>query len=301
MKRTLLNVALAVALPAIVQANPGDDFHEMYFSHSNPTLTPQEKAGVKIGREWQAASATGIKPVSGENGAVQYLFGESQPSIVCAVMQVCDVELQAGEQVNGIHLGDSVRWQVEPSITGYGPSEVQHVIIKPRDVGLDTSLVVTTNRRTYHIRLRSHKTEFMPRVSFAYPEDAQAKWDAMRAQQIKEHEEATIPETKEYLGDLHFNYDIDGDGPWKPVRVYNDGKKTIIEMPPSMKQTEAPTLLVLRGKDSVLPWGSKEEGVLVNYRVQNDRYIVDSVFDKAILIAGVGSDQERVTITREGK
>jgi type IV secretion system protein VirB9 len=302
MKKTLLSAALTLAFPLLVQAgNPGDDFHELYFSHDNPVLTPQEKEGVKIGRQWQAASATGIKPVMGDNGAVQFLFGDSQPSIVCAVMQVCDVELQAGEQVNGVHLGDSVRWQVEPSITGYGVSEVQHLIIKPRDVGLDTSLVATTNRRTYHFRLRSHKTEFMPRVSFVYPEDAQAKWDAIREREVKERERDTIPETREYLGNLDFNYNIDGDGPWKPVRVYNDGTKTVIEMPSTMRQTEAPTLLVLRGKNSVMPWGSKAEEVLVNYRVQNDRYIVDSVFDKAILIAGVGSDQEKVTIERGGK
>ena len=44
--------------------------------------------------------------------------------------------------------------------------------------------------------------------------------------------------------------------------------------------------------------GADAETVMVNYRVQGDRYIVDTVFDKAILIAGVGSSQDRVTITR---
>jgi len=32
--------------------------------------------------------------------------------------------------------------------------------------------------------------------------------------------------------------------------------------------------------------------------LQGDRYIVDTVFDKAILIAGVDGNQSRVTITR---
>ncbi|MFU8797903.1 MAG: P-type conjugative transfer protein TrbG, partial [Gammaproteobacteria bacterium] len=40
------------------------------------------------------------------------------------------------------------------------------------------------------------------------------------------------------------------------------------------------------------------ETVMVNYRVQGDRYIVDTIFDKAILIAGVGSNQDRITIQR---
>ena len=64
--------------------------------------------------------------------------------------------------------------------------------------------------------------------------------------------------------------------------------KTIIQMPPKMKQTEAPSLLVLNG----------DQEVMVNYRLQGDRFIVDQLFDKAILIAGVGSKQTKITITR---
>jgi type IV secretion system protein VirB9 len=63
-----------------------------------------------------------------------------------------------------------------------------------------------------------------------------------------------------------------------------------------MAQTEAPTLLVVR-KDG--GWFSDAEMVMVNYRVQGDRYIVDTVFDKALLVAGVGGNQDRITITRE--
>jgi type IV secretion system protein VirB9 len=37
---------------------------------------------------------------------------------------------------------------------------------------------------------------------------------------------------------------------------------------------------------------------MVNYRIQGDRYIVDTIFDKAILIAGVGGSQDKVTIVK---
>ena len=282
-------------MPVLVLAAPGDNLADLYFSTQNPTLTPQEKAAIAIAQKWQAASATGIKPVSGTDGSIRYLFGAQEPSIVCAVLQVCDVELQAGEQVNSIHLGDTARWTVEPAITGSGPAEIQHLIIKPMDVGLETSLIVTTNRRTYHFRLRSHRTQFMPRVAFTYTEDARVKWDALKTREGKEKQERTIPQTGEYLGDLNFAYSVDGTVAWKPVRVYNDGQKTIIQMPAAMAQTEAPTLLVVR-KDGGL--FTDDETVLVNYRIQGDRYIVDTIFDKALLIAGVGSGQDRVVITR---
>ena len=291
---TALLLASATSI-ATAQGAADRNLADAYFSTNNPILTPQEKAAVAIAKRWRDASGTGMKPVAGPDGSIRFLFGAQQPSIVCAVLQVCDVELQAGEQVNSIQLGDTARWTIEPAISGAGTSEVQHLIIKPMDVGLETSLVVTTNRRTYHLRLRSHRTEFMPRVAFTYTEEALAKWDAIRTRESRERQERTIAQTGEYLGNLSFAYEVSGAASWKPVRVYNDGTKTIIQMPAAMAQTEAPALLVVRKDGSLF---SDAETVLVNYRVQGDRYIVDTVFDKAILIAGVGSSQDRVTITR---
>jgi P-type conjugative transfer protein TrbG len=295
-KQIIANIlAAAMAVSEPVLAAPDDDLADKYFSKNNPTLTAQEKAAIAIAKRWEAGASTGLNPVPGSNGAIHFLYGAQQPSIVCAVLQVCDVSLQAGELVNSIHLGDTARWTVEPAITGSDSAETQHLIIKPMDVGLETSLVVTTNRRTYHFKLRSHRTQYMPQVAFTYPEDALAKWDAIRSHETQEREQKTIPQTGEYLGNLNFDYDLDGDAAWMPVRVFNDGSKTILQMPKAMAQTEAPTLLVLRKEGGLF---TDDETVMVNYRVQGDRYIVDTVFDKAILIAGVGDGQDRVTITR---
>jgi type IV secretion system protein VirB9 len=285
----------AVILGAVMWVAHADDLADKYFSKDNPKLTAQEREAMAIAQRWQAGSATGIKPFAGRGGAIRFVFGAQQPSLVCAVLQVCDVALQAGEQVNSIHLGDTARWTVEPAITGSGPAEIQHLIIKPMDVGLETSLIVTTDRRTYHLKLRSHRTAYMPQVSFTYPEEALTQWDALRTRAAQERQARTLPQTGEYLGDLSFDYELSGATPWKPVRVYNDGHKTLIEMPKTMAQSEAPTLLVVRKAGGRF---ADDETVMVNYRVQGDRYIVDTVFDEALLIAGVGNHQDRVTITR---
>ncbi|WP_426116080.1 P-type conjugative transfer protein TrbG [Massilia sp. PWRC2] len=306
MKKLLL-VMLIGAAPALVLADggkdvaaktkdrsQGDNSADAYFSKQNPKFTPQEKAAIAISQNWQAGTATGMKPVAGPGGAVRFIYGEQQANIVCAVLQVCDVELQPGEQLNNLNVGDP-RFTVEPAVSGVGATEVLHLIIKPLDVGLLTTLVVTTNHRTYRMNLRSHRSEFMQQVSFIYPEDAATRLEAVKSREVKDKREQTIPQTREYLGDLNFKYELAGTAPWKPVRVYNDGVKTIIQMPAAMAQTEAPTLLVVRKDGSLF---SDDETVMVNYRVQHDRYIVDTVFDKAILIAGVGRGQDRVTITR---
>jgi len=294
MRKLFALVALILMSNVAIAEN---DLANKYFAGSkNPKLTAQERAALAVAEKWKAKSSIGVPPSTGVNGAINFVYGVQQPSIICAVLQVCDVALQPGEQVNSIDLGDTARWTINPAIEGAGSREIQHIIIKPLDVGIETSLIVTTNRRTYHFQLRSHRTRYMPKIAFTYPEDAMMKWERIKRKETKERQDKTIPETGEYLGDLKFDYTIDSDGvSWTPVRVYHDDQKTVIQMPKTMAQTEAPTLLVVRRDGGLF---DDDETVMVNYRVQGDRYIVDTIFDKAILIAGVGSDQDVVTITR---
>jgi type IV secretion system protein VirB9 len=292
MRQLYLLICLFLLLPS--PAFAADRFADLYFQNTEAPLTPSEREAMKFVQEWKADGSLAPKPVRGANGDVQFVFGASQPSILCAVLQVTDVQLEPGEQVNSLHFGDSARWSIEPAITGYGAAEMQHLIIKPRDVGLETSLIVTTNRRSYHMTLKSTKSNYMPKVSFIYPDAVMAKWDALQQRKERQIQNNTIPESGEYLGDLDFGYDVAGKAAWKPLRVFNDGVKTIIQMPRDM-QSEAPTLLVVRNDGGFFSDG---ETVMVNYRLQGDRYIVDTLFDKAILIAGVGKNQDKVTITR---
>ena len=47
-------------------------------------------------RQVRLSGATLIDEVAGAGGVVRFPFGSVQPSIVCAVLQVCDVALQPG-------------------------------------------------------------------------------------------------------------------------------------------------------------------------------------------------------------
>lgn len=276
------------------QQSFNDEFVYEYFYGEDVELTPQELKALKLTQDWKNTTAS-TAPVRGPAGSIQFIFGGQSIDIVCAVLQVCDIQLQPGEEVNSIHIGDSARWKIEPAITGYGASEIQHLVIKPLDNNLKTNLLVTTNRRSYHMNLKSHKTELMPEVSFIYPEEAIQKFKIKNQRQQSFMANNTISSTNEYLGDLDFDYKIKGDSQidWTPVRVYNNSVKTIIQLSDKTTYTEIPTLLVL-DKSS-----NKEK--LVNYRFINNKFIVDSVFNTAVLIMGVGSDQEKVTISRISK
>ena len=277
---------------------PTKSLEDLYFDGPNPVLTPRERKGLAIEGEWSGSSrSTRDLPAPGANGMIRYVYGTVQAPVVCAVLQVCDVELQPGETINdtGIQLGDP-RWQIAITTSGEPPNVTQHLILKPSDVGLSTSMVITTNRRAYHLLLRSHRTQTMVRVGWTYPEDVNKQLEDHRRKLATQRTEQTIPHTNEYLGDLSFAYRVTGEAPWKPIRVYNDGSKTIIQLSKEVQASDAPTLLVLRSEGNLF---KKEEVAVVNYRLQRDRYIVDQVFDRAVLVAGVGGSQARVTIERE--
>ncbi len=295
MKKFLCAAILATLATSSVYAEEADEVTDLdiYASEEEVELTPQELQALEISQKVQNKSQ--IPVTEAGNGYVQFVYGAQKASVVCALLRVCDIQLQPGESIKEVFLGDTARWNIEPGTVGEGGIySTAHIIIKPLDVNLKTNLVVTTNRRIYHVNLTSTKDQWMPQVSFVYPEDALAKFKAKQRIERQEIQKKTTPEG-EYLGNLDFEYTVEGDkAPWYPVRVYNDGSKTIIEMPKAMEANEAPAFVVTRYSET-----SKSTEQLVNYRVQNNKYIVDAVFYEGTLIAGVGSDQTKVTIRRK--
>ena len=258
-------------------------------SDKDSTLTARERANVAVSKRWVDGPRNDASG-AGANGTIMFRFGSAMPTIVCAPLYVCEVALQAGEVVNGIDVGDSVRWKISPSLSGSGDSLTVHVVIKPQDIGLTTNLLVTTDRRVYSIKLVSRRDDWMPAIAFSYPEDEAAAWAAVRREQASVAAATVIPETGQSIKALDFNYTLRGDSPsWRPLRVYNDGRQTFIQFPPAMASGEAPALVAL---------GESKEKYLVNYRTVGDRFVVDKVLDRAMLVSGVGRKQTAVRIDR---
>lgn len=260
-------------------------------------LDAKEAHGAALAHRWQSRRQM---PVTGEDGTVRYLYGATMPSVVCAPLMVCALELQPGEVVQPpVTLGDSVRWKVMPGMTGDGASRTTLILIKPTDAGLVTNMVLATNRRVYTVKLVSTQRQWMPRVAFNYPDDAQAAWGAyqMNAAFGGGGAAASGMAGGESAANLDFGFRLSGDNPgWKPLRVYTDGFKTFIEFTPSAMRAEAPALVALADDGN---WFSKPSTQFVNYRQMGSKFVVDSVLSKAALVSGVGGSETRVTITRE--
>lgn len=220
------------------------------------------------------ARVLGAKTIYSYNEAAVY-------EVTSSVDHVTDIQLKPGESLTATPTsGDTVRWSIGIVKSGVAPGEVTHLVVKPLDDEIQTNLVVVTDQHIYQLRLKSGDFH-MPVVAWNYPMDNELQVQAALRRQ--ESQETTITPDA-----LRFSYNVSGERyPWKPVRVFDDGNKTFIQMPKDMRVSDAPALFLIE---------EGEEPLLVNYRVKGDFYIVDRLIDSAELRVG---PHKRVTIELE--
>lgn len=253
------------------------------------------EAADPLARVAKANAAARVQPrlATYANAAQVYAFSDGALyQIYTAPGRVTDITLQPGEKLtaNGpVAAGDTTRWVIGDTESGTGPERRVHILVKPTRAGLQTNLVINTDRRTYHLELRAGSSAYMAAVSWRYPRDEAralaAAAEAARAAQPKALA-PTVPVT------LNFGYRIEGRARWRPVRVFDDGRQTYIEFPASIAQGDMPPLFL------GAPGQATE---LVNYRVHGQRMIVDRIFDAAELRLGDRRGQQRVRIARLGE
>ncbi|MCP5412087.1 MAG: P-type conjugative transfer protein TrbG [Alphaproteobacteria bacterium] len=242
-----------------------------------------------------ANNAARVEPIRADyiNAVQVYPFSDGALyQIYAAPGEVTDIALEAGEQLVGtgpVAAGDTVRWVIGDTESGSGTSKRIHILLKPTQPDLTTNLVINTDRRTYHLELRSMDKTYMASVSFAYPQD---QLIALRAKNSAAEEAAPLASGID-VNALVFRYSIEGDNPpWRPLRAFDDGRQVFIEFPSGIAQGEMPPLWVV---------GAQGEGQLVNYRVRGAYMIVDRLFAAAELRLG-GGPQAIVRIVRtDGK
>lgn len=267
-----------------------------YRPPTDVTLSPTARQAVEFSASWRAEQNDATP---GPDGRVLFAFGAGLPTVVCAPLRVCLIELQSGEKIVGEpQIGDSVRWNVAPATYGKGDEATAMLVLKPQMPGLDTNLLITTDRRAYYLRLVSKAEEYVSRVAFVYnDDDGGKKWKEHFAEQKREELVAARDKAQAQpalllaVESLHFDYLIKGgDENIRPQRVFDDGSKTYIQMSAKVANREAPVLLVL---------GADGTGEVVNYRMRDQMYIVDRLFERAQLVLGSGKKAQKVEISRD--
>ena len=281
--------AVRISEPAALPETPPAPIVQLPLPEDQPALepavTPEPEPRTPAARIDSANRAAVREPSSQRfvNAAQAYAWSEGALyRLYTAPERVSEIALQPGETLISVAAGDTVRWVIGDTTSGAGASRRTHILVKPTAVGLRTNLVVTTDRRIYHVQLESNSRSFMASMSWTYPQDELL---ALRGGEGAAAAAAPIADGIA-IESLNFDYRIEGDDPeWRAVRAFDDGRQVFIEFPATLASGEAPPLFVL---------GAKGAAELVNYRLRGRYYVVDRLFAAAELRLG----QERQQVVR---
>ena len=242
-------------------------------------------AGTPAGRVENANAAARVEPRrEGYYNAIQiYPWSEGALyQVYAAPGQITTIALEPGESLTGagpIAAGDTARWIIGDTESGSGTAAQVHILVKPTRPDISTNLVVTTDRRTYMIELRAREAVYMPAVAWAYPAPPAGQRQTVPAAPIIPAEAAR-----------NYRYGLTGDNPpWKPISVFDDGRRVYVVFPRGIVQGEMPPIFVI---------GSDGETQIVNSRIHQNILIVDRLFGAAELRLGSGDRQQTVRIVR---
>ncbi|RWR27420.1 P-type conjugative transfer protein TrbG [Sinirhodobacter populi] len=256
--------------------------------HTPPAWTAARggtAAGTPTGRVENANAAARVEPRrEGYYNSIQiYPWSEGALyQVYAAPGQITNIALEPGESLTGagpIAAGDTARWIIGDTESGSGANRRVHILVKPTRPDITTNLVVTTDRRTYMIELRAREALYMPAVAWAYPAPPPGQRQSVPAAPIIPAEAAR-----------NYRYGLQGDTPpWRPVSVFDDGRRVYVVFPRGIVQGEMPPIFVI---------GSDGEPQIVNSRIRENILIVDRLFGAAELRLGTGDRQQTIRIVR---
>jgi|YelNatPaOPRAMG01_1025707.scaffolds.fasta_scaffold40856_2 P-type conjugative transfer protein TrbG len=303
-------IALALTLSACAAQQPPAAPPLRIVSEAAPkaAATPPPPTGAQLLAEQPPEVQQALKehrddgkwPVYRTRERVLYPYDEGpEPIVDCAPLRTTDIQLEPGETITDVAMGDTERWMATPAASGDPRNPVPHLAVKPQLPGIETNLTIYTTKHIYHLVLRSRRRA-MQEVEFYYPDELLAAMKKADAAAARAKQEAVDPPADSDNvvrvasvdpAQLNFSYTVSGPNvPWKPIRAFDDGSHVYIQMPSTMKTSDAPALLIDAGNGTQM----------VNYRVEGNYYVVDRLFTNAILVSGVGRQQDRVTISYAG-
>ena len=260
-----------------------------------PIDPPAPEAREPMTRVARANEAARVEPSRDAylNAVQLYAYDEGALfQVYAAPGQFTDIALQPGEilaPTGPVAAGDTVRWIIGDTVSGSGPEARVHILVKPTRPNLRTNLIINTDRRTYHVELRSTASTYMASVSWRYPQDELIALAAASAKAARQAAEPVVD-----LDALDFRYRVTGpEVAWRPERVFDNGRQVFIEFGEGLASASLPPLFV-RGPDG-------RSADLVNYRVAGRRIIVDRLFAVAELrLTGPRGREQIVRIEKTG-
>lgn len=202
--------------------------------------------------------------------------------IYCKIGYLTDLEFKQGEKITYVGGGDTAQWLIDNAMVDGTP----HLYIKPIANNVATNIIVNTDKgHVYQILLNSGNW-YNPMISWNYGNEDSVKGSS---EMFSADKALTVqPEN------INFNYTISnkkdkkGKLPsWAPVSVFDDGNKTYIKF---INFDNKIPILFIKEKNS-------KDIVLANYRIKNNTFIIDKIFDEAQMQIS-NNEQDIVIIKR---
>lgn len=222
-----------------------------------------------------------------EPGVTVVPFATGAPELQCETLRVCAVELETGERVVKTYLGDAERWKVDVQLSQEGGVKPL-VVLKPTECGIETNLIVSTDRRIYDVLVKSRSCasageglKLGPRrLRFEYGGFTQAWNDKGQTGAVAGEPSAAKPQS------LNFRYSWAGG--WrgiKPKLVYDDGKRIYVRLE---KVPEKAPAIFRKGAQGL---------EIVPFRLEGEVYIIEAMPEEFVLVAGP-HDRDRTVVRR---
>ena len=227
----------------------------------------------------QAQSPLVPTPVTGEARMVTFDFDDDRIyKVLVRPRNTTQLKLSSDERVTYVSAGDASSFAVNV------PSSKAFVEVKPKWDNVSTNLLVVTTRRAYHIELQStaEGRKWYTRVAWTYANAAlldqtlAAQGDDAGLSRWPGASRAEPPISGVAVDKLYFKYDIDGDAPFRPTQVFDDGTHTFIRLPDDLQELPALFMLTPDSGDTAL----------VNYSVTPPYLVVPRTMEKFVLKLG---------------
>ena len=226
-----------------------------------------------------------------EPGVTVVPFGTGSAELECETLRVCAVELESGERVVKTYLGDAERWKVDVQLAQEGGIKPL-VVLKPTECGLETNLIVSTDRRIYDVALKSRSCAGpgeglqlgARRLRFEYGGFSQGWKDRGLSGAGQGEPSEAKPQS------LNFKYSwAGGRRGIKPKIVYDDGQRVYVRL--ERVPEKAPAI-----------FRQGAEGLeIVPFRLEGDVYIVEALPQELVLVSGPHEKRDRTVVRRVGE
>lgn len=235
--------------------------------------TPLQQA---IDAQLQTYAEGGRPEVLRTSNALIYPYGVYQPVLTCTVLRICIIELESGETLYSMGAGDNVRWNIDHGTTGPRGQTV-YITLTPTDYDLTTNLVISTDRRMYHITLDSPPQKqgldslnpldsYTRHIQFYYP-------SKLRVVNTPAKEEPR-PQIATDLQELNYSYSwtTENSFPWEPLSVFDDGERVYLRIPDNIPAGG----ILLLGQE-----GNTRAGTFI---MRDGFLIIERIFEEARII-----------------